>query len=57
MDEKEAEALNEWEIHVMPIEVLKVEINTFVWMHAPPDTTLRDAEEMACQILNILRPN
>lgn len=32
---------------------LKVEINTFVWTHAPDGLTLGKADELACKILDL----
>lgn len=32
---------------------LKVQINTFVWTHAPNEMTLGKADEMACKILEL----
>lgn len=32
---------------------LKVEINSFVWMHAPGHMTLEKADEMACKIFEL----
>jgi len=34
-------------------ENLKVEINTFVWMHAPKEMTLGAADDMACKIFQM----
>lgn len=33
---------------------LKVEINTFIWMHAPKEMTLGDADDMACKIFEMM---
>jgi hypothetical protein len=32
---------------------LKIEINTFVWTHAPDEMTLGKADEMACKIFEL----
>jgi hypothetical protein len=36
------------------IESLKPEINNLIWMYAPDSLTLRQAEEMALAILDII---
>lgn len=33
---------------------LKVEINTFVWMHAPAEMPLGKADELACRIFLLI---
>lgn len=32
-------------------EILKREINNFLWMHAPEAATLKELDELACEIL------
>lgn len=32
---------------------LKVEINTFIWMHAPSDMPLGKADELACKVFEL----
>lgn len=32
-------------------EILKREINNFLWMHAPETATLKELDELACEIL------
>jgi hypothetical protein len=34
---------------------LKLQINNLIWMHAPGDITLSEAEERACSIINLIQ--
>lgn len=36
-------------------ENLKLEINQFIWCHAHPDITLREAEELATKIYMLMK--
>ena len=33
-------------------EEIKIKINNFIWMNAGENTTLKDAEEIACRFFN-----
>lgn len=44
-------AYREWE---GSLETLKEAINSFLWIHANPDWTLRKCEEVACKIHSLL---
>jgi hypothetical protein len=39
--------------NVVDINDLKVEINTFVWAHAPADMPLGKADDLACEIFGL----
>lgn len=39
------------------VEQLKVEINNFIHVHGPLDMTLKKADEVAIQILTLIRPD
>lgn len=34
---------------------VKNEINKLIWMHSPDSLTLKEADERACEILNLFR--
>lgn len=50
---KEQEKDRESEYNII-IDTLKLEINNFLWMKLPPETTLNRAEEIAIQLYEII---
>jgi hypothetical protein len=34
---------------------VKLQVNNMIWMHSPDSLTLQEAEDRACEILNLLR--
>lgn len=51
MKEQEKDRVLEYNVI---IDTLKLEINNFLWMKLPPETTLDRAEEIAIQLYEII---
>ena len=34
---------------------VKMQVNNLIWMHSPDSLTLKEADDRACEILNLLR--